>query len=528
MTEFGYVSSDGDDCFLSDLESVDGAENEVEEVEIPTRKAPCCQIINKECLMAAQRDDLSRVMDLLAVRECHARTLLIYYRWDVEKLFSEYVENGLASLCSKIGLRMSAENSSSDSSLASSVRCDICMEDDVPGTSASQMDCGHRFCDDCWAAHFTVKINEGQSKSIMCMAEGCNVICDEAIVAKLVSKSHPALAKKFQNHLLESYIVDNKMVKWCPSVPHCGNAIRAEDDEVCEVECACGLQFCFSCSAETHSPCSCLMWKLWKKKCQDESETVKYLAAHTKPCPKCHKFVEKNGGCNFVRCVCGQPFCWLCGGATGLLHTNTYITNHSCGRYEEQAKKSKLAKSELHRYLHYSSRYKAHQDSLKLENTLTYALKKKSSALESTEPNQVRDFSWLATGLHRLFRSRQVLSYSYPFAYFMFGDDLFKGEMGKEEREIKQRLFEDQQQQFEENVERLSHLLNRPFDQYDEGKVSELRMQIVEYSALTDSLCRKMYECVENDLLGPLQSGAHSIAPYRSRGVERASELMTS
>eukprot|EP00268_Persea_americana_P002553 TRINITY_DN10778_c0_g1_i2.p1 TRINITY_DN10778_c0_g1~~TRINITY_DN10778_c0_g1_i2.p1 ORF type:complete len:126 (-),score=33.79 TRINITY_DN10778_c0_g1_i2:328-705(-) len=33
------------------------------------------------------------------------------------------------------------------------------------------------------------------------------------------------------------------------------------------------------------------------------------------------------------------------------------------------------------------------------------------------------------------------------------------------------------------------------------------------------------YECIENDLLGPLKRATHNIAPYKSKGVERASEL---
>ena len=34
------------------------------------------------------------------------------------------------------------------------------------------------------------------------------------------------LVGKYQQKLLESYIEDNKQVKWCPSVPHCGCAIQ--------------------------------------------------------------------------------------------------------------------------------------------------------------------------------------------------------------------------------------------------------------------------------------------------------------
>ena len=41
-------------------------------------------------------------------------------------------------------------------------------------------------------------------------------------------------------------------------------------------------------------------------KCQDDSETKNWLTANTKPCPKCGKPVEKNGGCNLVVCMCGQ------------------------------------------------------------------------------------------------------------------------------------------------------------------------------------------------------------------------------
>ncbi|KAK4280478.1 hypothetical protein QN277_012101 [Acacia crassicarpa] len=72
------------------------------------------------------------------------------------------------------------------------------------------------------------------------------------------------MAEKFDRFLLESYIEDNKRVQWCPSIPHCGNAIRVEDDQLCE--------------------------ELWAKKCRDESETVNWMADHAKPCPNCFNY----------------------------------------------------------------------------------------------------------------------------------------------------------------------------------------------------------------------------------------------
>ncbi|KAM3695227.1 hypothetical protein ACJW31_07G116600 [Castanea mollissima] len=471
------MSSDED--YYSDRDSLDGLENEDSEFHCTPPKGPTTKVITKESLLAAQREDLRRVMDLLSLREHHARTLLIYYRWDVERLFAVLVEKGKAFLFDQAGVTV-VEHPGLESPLGSTITCDICM-DDVPSGEATREDCGHCFCNNCWTEHFMVKINEGQSRRIRCMAHKCNAICDEAVVRNLVSKRHPDMAEKFERFLLESYIEDNKRVKWCPSTPHCGNAIRIEDDEFCEVECSCGMQFCFSCLSEAHSPCSCLMWELWTKKCRDESETVNWITAHTKPCPKCHKPVEKNGGCNLVSCICGQAFCWLCGGATGRDHTWSSISGHSCGRYKaEREKKSERAKRDHYRYMHYYNRYRAHTDSFKQESKLKEIIQERVSITEERD-SRLRDFSW--------------------------------------------HLFEDQQQQLEGNVEKLSKFLEEPFDQYSEDKVMEIRMQVINLSVITDTLCQKVYECIENDLLGSLQYGNHNIAPYKSKGIEKATEL---
>ncbi|CAN7048308.1 hypothetical protein IGI04_025630 [Brassica rapa subsp. trilocularis] len=525
-----YLSGEEEDdyYYTSDHESLEGLDHDQSNLHPLSSSGNTAKVITKESLLAAQREDLRRVMELLSLKEHHARTLLIHHRWDVEKLFAVLVEKGKDFLFSGAGLALAEDDPTFSPSSSMMLTCDICVEDVAGHHHMTRMDCGHCFCNNCWAAHFTVKINEGQSKRIRCMAYKCNAICDEDVVRSLVSKTQPDLAEKFDRFLIESYIEDNKMVKWCPSTPHCGNAIRVEDDELCEVECSCGFQFCFSCSYQAHSPCSCSMWELWRKKCHDESETVNWITVHTKPCPKCYKPVEKNGGCNLVTCICGQSFCWLCGGATGRDHTWSSISGHSCGRYQEDKEKQlERAKRDLYRYMHYHNRYKAHIDSSKLEDRLSDTILEKVSILEKRQL-QFKDFSWVTSGLHRLFRSRRVLSYSYPFAFYMFGEELFKDEMSAEEREIKQNLFEDQQQQLEANVEKLSKFLEEPFDQFADDKVTQIRIQVINLSVAVDTLCKTMYECIENDLLGSLQVGIHNIAPYSSNGIERASDFISS
>lgn len=461
-------------------------------------------------------------MELLGLREHHARTLLIHYRWDVERIFELLDQKGRDRLFSEAGIPLQPANNAGSPS-STEVTCNVCY-DDVPLSDASKMDCGHNYCNECWTGYFIVKINEGQSRRIKCMAPKCNTICDEAIVRKLVNAKRPDIAERFERFLLESYIEDNDTVKWCPSTPHCGNAIRVKGDIHCEVECTCGRQFCFNCSSEAHSPCSCVMWELWIKKCRDESETVNWITVNTKPCPKCHKPVEKNGGCNLVACICGQAFCWLCGGATGRDHTWSSISGHSCGRFtEDQSKKTEQARRNLYRYMHYHNRYKAHTDSLKQEAKLKGDIQGKISISENKD-SKIKDYSWVINGLNRLFRSRRVLSYSYPFAFYMFGDEIFKDEMTSDERELKQNLFEDQQQQLEFNVERLSGFLERDFQNFSDDEVMDTMKHVINLSNVVDRLCKQMYQCIENDLLYPLRT-PHNIAPYKSKGLDRASEL---
>lgn len=173
---------------------------------------------------------------------------------------------------------------------------------------------------------------------------------------------------------------------------------------------------------------------------------------------------------------------------------NTYNTlhSHSCGRYkEEHENKTKHAKYELKRYVHYHNRFKAHNDSFKAEFKLKQKMKAKILTLEAREMAS-RDFGWVWNGLYRLSRSRRILSYSYPFAYYMFGGELFSDEMTKKELVIKKNLFEDQQQQLEANVERLSMFLEEPFDGYPDDRVMETRMKVVNLTKITDDLCKKL------------------------------------
>lgn len=88
--------------------------------------------------------------------------------------------------------------------------------------------------------------------------------------------------------------------------------LQADSDPYVEPECPCGSSFCFKCGAQPHSPCTCALWRMWDTKICGDSETKNWMLANAKPCPKCGKLVEKNGGCNLVMCTCRQVSGRMC------------------------------------------------------------------------------------------------------------------------------------------------------------------------------------------------------------------------
>jgi ariadne-1 len=93
-----------------------------------------------------------------------------------------------------------------------------------------------------------------------------------------------------------------------------GGAGGCGDDAACAApEGGCGAVFCWSCGAEAHRPLSCDTVRAWLLKNSAESENMNWILAHTKPCPKCGRPIEKNMGCMHMTCQapCKYEFCWL-------------------------------------------------------------------------------------------------------------------------------------------------------------------------------------------------------------------------
>ena len=61
---------------------------------------------------------------------------------------------------------------------------------------------------------------------------------------------------RFQKQLCEMFSTSNRSYQICPGAD-CANCIKSEDYNTTTVKCTCGKVFCFRCSNDDHSPCTC-------------------------------------------------------------------------------------------------------------------------------------------------------------------------------------------------------------------------------------------------------------------------------
>lgn len=98
-----------------------------------------------------------------------------------------------------------------------SYMCPVCVTT-KGGDKFCNLDCGHSFCKDCWLTHFEIKINQGSSTSIGCMASNCDERVPEELVLNLLNK--PVLRDKYQQFAFQDYVKSHPELRFCPG-PNC-------------------------------------------------------------------------------------------------------------------------------------------------------------------------------------------------------------------------------------------------------------------------------------------------------------------
>ncbi|CAF3363782.1 unnamed protein product [Rotaria sp. Silwood1] len=461
--------------------------------------------------------DLQEAKDLLLVETADmlqlplftAEALLRHYEWSKESLLQSWIDDPIRcceisgvnpplSLLHERGLTTIDINEFDTVHL--SKECGICLKEFESGVERIVISCDHQFCKDCWKQYLTLKIQEGSVHSIFCPAVDCFKFVPNEIIEKCVDQN---MARRYLQFDIKAFVDSNPNFKWCPH-SNCTLAVqspifdRLQSSHMREfsksVNCRNGHYFCWDCLQEGHEPASCENWKDWFEKIaeikpeelkgtEEEEEIAAnclWLVTNSKKCPNCSISIQKNEGCNHIKCVkCKYDFCWICLEAWKK-HSSTTGGYFQCNRYETvnkiiakekelitAAEQRHLRMVELNKFVHYYSRFKNHENSYKLEEPLSKSAKEKCEVIlaKSSQPTQVTITStttndenniesqtkFIEDAIKELLRARRVLRCSYVYGYYL------------ENSGHKKMIFEFIQTEFEECTETLSQIIARPY-----------------------------------------------------------------
>ena len=235
----------------------------------------------------------------LHLRLLHDLALLHLHRWSEERVCQAWLDPATPS--SSAAVMTEVRRCSGE--------CAVCCGEEEELLRIEP--CGHCFCRSCWRQYLGITGGEQQGHSscaMRCMQDGCSVVLAEPLWRAAGQQ------ELYRQLSVRWNISVGERMRCCPT-PHCPWVLCLGPllDRV-PVRCRCGGgTWCSRCGREWHAPVSCADVERWEEKCASESETGSWLAVHTKPCPRCRTRIEKNQGCNHMRCTqCGYHFCWVC------------------------------------------------------------------------------------------------------------------------------------------------------------------------------------------------------------------------
>ena len=185
-------------------------------------------------------------------------------------------------------------------------------------------DCGHKLCVECFEGYCSFKVSIGPEVIFSkCPDMKCKNLVPERVFKQVLK---PVQFEKYRNYIIKSFVNLSKTIKWCPGKA-CKFIVEQKYGDIVEIDCECGLLFCFGCLKPAHAPISCELIQTWLDRLAETEgkDTEDYLKNNTKKCPNCKTLVAKISGCNHMTCNnCRHGFCWLCMGSD----------HYACGTFE--------------------------------------------------------------------------------------------------------------------------------------------------------------------------------------------------
>lgn len=463
-----------------------------------------------------QHNMINKLVEILNIEYDQVLLLLILFKWSEEK-FMEYVERDPNFL---ITLGLVPKNKIEQHKVDQHF-CKIMYK---YSPNYNTLECGHSYSVEGWNMYLLTKLQTLGEQCLItrCPEEHCDHIISVHQWRSTLSNISSILVDKYNMFLIDSYIHHDLNMKRCTNCEH----IFVRTNFVKYVKCdQCLHERCFNCDQLPHYMVTCQQMAIWDEKCRDGAFNNDWIILHTKKCPKCLSFIEKDKGCNHMTCInCQHEFCWVC-----LQKWSSHGLNYyECNFYKRKGsgKDGSLTIDEINeeqneseidqhiqefmidKYIFYYDRYVnqiqsmrfADRDKLLLIDT-SYMININTvhSLLESvkcdhkvmlhtmqlcTEYNN-QDYNCLIEALDQISLSRNVLKYTYIYGYFL--DSMNQRLL----LELTQKMLESHTEQLHDMIENALEVcrrikkLNDQIDQIDHNSLFDSREYVNIMSTFT-------------------------------------------
>ncbi|TDL23774.1 hypothetical protein BD410DRAFT_768427 [Rickenella mellea] len=271
-------------------------------------KRKCAKLSSERHILILEKTDLRRIMlnfdrlqDLAGQNKLTldvvSRTLTISGSDDAVGVIRSFIKDVLDG----------AAVSNAAATDGQEVDCPVCFcEPDAP----LKLHCGHSYCSEC-LKHLLHAASDTNNFPVTCVAlEGK---CGQALPLQIFRDFlSPDAERHLYKSAFNSYIHQRPQeYRYCPT-PDCQTIYRP-GREGTALRCpGCLNRICPACNVEFHDGLTCHDQKY--ESSAEKEEFLQWKAANgVRPCPKCGADLEKNGGCNHIKCAnCRTHMCWVC------------------------------------------------------------------------------------------------------------------------------------------------------------------------------------------------------------------------
>lgn len=165
--------------------------------------------LSEQEIALEQNKIINEVADLLGIPPECARTVLIHFKWNKDKLFDAYYADS-----AKVRADTGIKHLGVAGHAPGPFMCEICL-DEYPAREGFSLGCKHVFCRPCWSGFLSSAVADEGAGCIFkrCPAENCG----EAVTMSVVKAMAPAdVAAKWAMFELKHFVTISKDMAWCP------------------------------------------------------------------------------------------------------------------------------------------------------------------------------------------------------------------------------------------------------------------------------------------------------------------------